>query len=271
MKRKLLGTAALYVCILAATVFTARTSAQGGDSRIQRGFELAPVPLEMKGLNPALVGLGSYIVNAQGGCNDCHTDPSYAAGGDPFSGAAEVVNAERYLAGGRAFLPSPFVSRNLTPRASNGRPAGLTLEQFIEVMRHGTDFKNGPPTTCLSSRSCRGPCTARCPTVSCRPFTSTSRPFLAFPRDQCRRAATALKQQLTFAIFLRCASLARPHGYDGWRTPVNPSCRLRRSPVARSCSAARKTPRRREPRRAGRAARPAGPHARTRPAARVTG
>ena len=55
MKRILLGTVALYVCILAATVFTATTSAQGGDSRIQRGFEVAPVPLTMKGLNPALV------------------------------------------------------------------------------------------------------------------------------------------------------------------------------------------------------------------------
>jgi hypothetical protein len=145
MKRTLLGTAALFVCVLAATVFTATTSAQGGDSRIQRGFEVAPVPLNMKGLNPALVGLGSYIVNAQGGCNDCHTNPSYAAGGDPFAGEAEVVNAERYLAGGTAFLPSPFVSRNLTPRASDGMPAGLTLEQFIEVMREGTNFRPGHP------------------------------------------------------------------------------------------------------------------------------
>ena len=39
----------------------------------------------------------------------------------------------------------PFTSRNLTPRASDGRPAGLTLEQFIEVMRVGTDFKNRHP------------------------------------------------------------------------------------------------------------------------------
>lgn len=145
MKGTLLGTAALYVCVLAATVFTTTTAAQGGDSRIQRGFELAPVPLTMKGLNPALVGLGSYIVNAQGGCNDCHTNPPHAAGGDPFAGQAEVVNAAGYLAGGTAFPPSPFVSRNLTPRAPNRMPAGLTLEQFIEVMHEGTDFKNQHP------------------------------------------------------------------------------------------------------------------------------
>jgi hypothetical protein len=92
-------------------------------SSIQRGAELAPVPLNMAGLNPALVRQGSYIVNAQGGCNDCHTVPSYAAGGNPFEGQQEVVNAPCYLAGGAAF--GPFVSRNLTPRA-NGLPAGRT-------------------------------------------------------------------------------------------------------------------------------------------------
>ena len=62
----------------------AALTAQG--SRIQRGAEIAPVPLNMKGLNPALVREGSYIVNAQGGCNDCHTVPSYAEGGNPFLG-----------------------------------------------------------------------------------------------------------------------------------------------------------------------------------------
>ena len=56
------------------------------ESQIQRGFEIAPVPLNLKGKNRALVGLGSYIVNAQGGCNDCHTWPSYKGGGDPFLG-----------------------------------------------------------------------------------------------------------------------------------------------------------------------------------------
>ena len=93
----------------------------------------------------ALVGLGSYIVNAQSGCNDCHTNPPHAEGGDPFAGQTEKINAAGYLGGGTAFLPSPFVSRNLTPRASDGRPAGLTLEQFLEVMHKGTDFKNRHP------------------------------------------------------------------------------------------------------------------------------
>ena len=54
---------------------------------------IAPVPLNLRGKNPALVGLGSYLVNAVGGCNDCHTNPPYATGGDPHLGQPKVVNA----------------------------------------------------------------------------------------------------------------------------------------------------------------------------------
>jgi hypothetical protein len=89
--------------------------------------------------NPDLVGLGSYIVNAQGGCNDCHTNPSYTEGGDPFQGQSPVVNGEGYLAGGMRF--GPFVSRNRTP-CQDGKPAGLTLEEFIQGMRTGVDLKD---------------------------------------------------------------------------------------------------------------------------------
>jgi hypothetical protein len=122
------------VCITAASVVL---PAQGG-STVQIGAAIAPVPLNMKGLNPALVREGSYIVNAQGGCNDCHTVPSYAPGGNPFFGQPEIVNGPCYLAGGALF--GPFVSRNLTPRA-NGLPANRTLEQFKQILRHGTDFR----------------------------------------------------------------------------------------------------------------------------------
>src|SRR5262245_14938071 len=117
---------------IGVTLAAVAMTAQG--SRIQAGAAVAPVPLNMQGLNPALVREGSYIVNAQGGCNDCHTIPSYAAGGNPFAGEPEIVNAECYLAGGAPF--GPFVSRNITPRA-NGLPAGRTLAQFKELMRTG--------------------------------------------------------------------------------------------------------------------------------------
>ena len=117
---------------LGVTWAAVATTAQG--SRIQRGAEVAPVPLNMEGLNPALVREGSYIVNAQGGCNDCHTVPSYAPGGNPFFGQPEQINAECYLAGGAAF--GPFVSRNLTLSARI-----RTLEQFTDIMRNGTDYR----------------------------------------------------------------------------------------------------------------------------------
>ena len=69
-----------------------------------------PVPLNLKGKNRALVGLGSYIVNT-GGCNDCHTNPSYVVGGDPFMGEPEQINTAGFLAGGQHF--GPFASANL--------------------------------------------------------------------------------------------------------------------------------------------------------------
>ena len=139
IKIRLLATT--FLACVAATAAMVSVTAQ---SRIQTGAELAPVPLKMDGLNPALVREGSYIVNAHGGCNDCHTVPSFAPGGDPFQGQPEHINAACYLAGGAPF--GPFVSRNITPRA-NGLPAGRTLEQFKEIMHHGTDFRNPPDTT----------------------------------------------------------------------------------------------------------------------------
>ena len=100
------------------------------------GKRLAPVPLNLKGKKKDLVYRGSYIVNAQGGCNDCHTNPSYAPGGDPYRGEPTKINAAHYLAGGAQF--GPFTSPNITPD-SHGLPAGLTFQEFKQVMRTGHD------------------------------------------------------------------------------------------------------------------------------------
>ena len=105
------------------------------ESTIQRGFDINPVPLDLKGKNRALVGLGSYIVNT-GGCNDCHTNPSYVAGGDPFMGEPEQINVPCFLSGGNDF--GIVRSRNLTPDAQ-GLPSGLTLDEFIHILRTGED------------------------------------------------------------------------------------------------------------------------------------
>jgi hypothetical protein len=87
-------------------------------NKIRRGFDIAPVPLDLEGKNRKLMGLGSYIVNAQGGCNE-----------------PEQINVEGYLAGGQAF--GPFISRNLTP-CEDGEPE-WTFEEFLQIMRTGVD------------------------------------------------------------------------------------------------------------------------------------
>jgi hypothetical protein len=115
---------------------------ESDDVRVRRGFAIAPVPLNLRGKSHELVGLGSYLVNAVGGCNDCHTNPPYAVGGDPHLAQPKVVNSAHYLAGGAAF--GPFVSRNLTPDRT-GKPAGLTLAKFIHIMRTGEDDDHVPP------------------------------------------------------------------------------------------------------------------------------
>jgi hypothetical protein len=128
----LAGLATVPVWTLASPPGDAATDA----AKIRIGYEIAPVPLDLAGRNRALVGLGSYIVNAQGGCNDCHTHPNFAPGGDPYAGQPEVINSEGYLAGGRLF--GPFKSANLTPDA-NGLPAGLTYAEFVNAIRTGQD------------------------------------------------------------------------------------------------------------------------------------
>lgn len=105
-------------------------------SRVAVGYRISPVELQLRGKNRFLVGFGSYLVNASGACNDCHTHPSFMAGGDPFKGETEIVNTAQFLTGGRQF--GPITSPNITPD-ENGRPAGLTFEEFEHLMRTGQD------------------------------------------------------------------------------------------------------------------------------------
>lgn len=114
------------------------------DSRIRRGLEISPVVPNLAGKNRALVGLGSYLVNAVASCNDCHTCPSYVASNNPYHGQPGEVNGAAFLAGGVPF--GPFVSRNITPDPNeDNRPAGLTLDQFRRVLRTGIDLEKMHP------------------------------------------------------------------------------------------------------------------------------
>jgi hypothetical protein len=106
------------------------------DSRVERGFQISPVDLKPGSRSRALVGLGSYLINAGGACADCHTCPTWAPGHNPYLGQPRQINPTNYLAGGVHF--GPFTSANLTPDA-HGLPAGLTLDKFIHTVRTGQD------------------------------------------------------------------------------------------------------------------------------------
>jgi len=158
-----------------------RAQGQGdnSDSRIQQGykilFEIFPNGLNLGGANPALVGLGSYLVNTVG-CDGCHsTGPmtEYARGGNPFFGQPKKVNPATYLGGGRDFgtvsgPPSPhIISRNLTPTPKTGLPEGdHTFEDFLTIFRTGKDFDHLHPT-----------CSAAV-TTNCFPVPSPANPLI---------------------------------------------------------------------------------------------
>jgi hypothetical protein len=137
---------------------------------VQTGFRIAPVRLNLEGRDRTLVGLGSYLVNAVARCDECHTNAqppnfNYSVGANPFFGERpEKIDPTAYLAGGgdmgTVALPpgSPeqysgpkIVSRNLTPDKT-GRPAGgISLDQFLTIMRTGKDYDRQHPTCTTTS------------------------------------------------------------------------------------------------------------------------
>ena len=86
----------------------AQSDTDDRDSRIEQGFDIAPVPLNLAGKDRALVGLGSYLVNGVAACNDCHSagpQTQFAPGGNPSFGQPAKINPETYLGGGQDFGP----------------------------------------------------------------------------------------------------------------------------------------------------------------------
>jgi hypothetical protein len=108
------------------------------------GLSIAPVSLDLRGKDPELVGLGSYIVNAQGGCNDCHNNGTqYLPGGNPFLGQPKQINTAGYLQGGAVVfgVTAPPILPELGTNPP--LPAGRTYRQFVQEMRHGIDPDDG--------------------------------------------------------------------------------------------------------------------------------
>jgi len=153
------------IVLVGMSITPPRGQAQGEDSQseIQQGFAIAPVPLNLEGKNRSLVGLGSYIVNAQGDCNGCHSagpatefvslhNPYFRS---PFFIPPMKVNPATYLGGGRDFGPFPgpapnnqlehLFSRNLTPDKTGLPEGGHTFAEFLQIIRTGADFDHVHP------------------------------------------------------------------------------------------------------------------------------
>jgi hypothetical protein len=150
------------VIVVGMSITSPRGQAYGDDnggkdeaSEIRRGFAIAPVPLNLDGKNRALVGLGSYIVNAQADCNGCHNPGpganQFLPGGNPYFGQPKIVNPATYLGGGRDFGAlvagsAHIISRNLTPDKTGRPEGGHTFSEFVQIMRKGVDLDNLHPT-----------------------------------------------------------------------------------------------------------------------------
>jgi hypothetical protein len=155
MKRRRLGAGkVLVICaaVLIATIGVRSLRADddnGDEAKVRIGLAIAPVHLNLSHKNRALVGLGSYIVNAVIGCNGCHSagpQTEFLLGGNPYASQAEAINPTTYLGGGRDFgaYPPPagpvhIFSRNLTPDHTGLPIGGDTFEEFRDTIRTGID------------------------------------------------------------------------------------------------------------------------------------
>lgn len=160
-----LASAALVAITVSLVSFkTPRVSADPGSDRdqdewkVKIGLDIAPVPLNLKGKDRRLVGLGSYIVNAHADCNGCHSQgpaTEYLGPGNPYLlsppngpySGMQHVNPATYLGGGRDFGPfgvaselTHLYSRNLTPDKTGRPEGGHTFEEFLTIMRTGKDY-----------------------------------------------------------------------------------------------------------------------------------
>ena len=98
-------------------------------TKILIGFRIAPVRLNLRGKNLALVGLGSYVVNAQGDCAGCHSNPQYRGWRRPSPGTARA-----HRSGGaparrtRALRPIGCAKK---PHAERGGPTGRSHPRAV--------------------------------------------------------------------------------------------------------------------------------------------
>jgi len=136
---------------------------------IRIGYAISPVPLNLEGKNSEqlrLVGLGSFIINAQADCNGCHTGGAppnfnYANNGNPYflnQPLGTKTDPTTYLAGGSPFgqaVPSSASVGGFPPGSipSSYPPSGYPIDPTtgfpyagpVIISRNLTPDKNGHP------------------------------------------------------------------------------------------------------------------------------
>ena len=136
---------------------------------VQIGYAIAPVPLNIEGKSTEqrrLVGLGSFIVNAQGDCNGCHTaggppNFNYANNGNPYllnQPLGTKTDPTTYLAGGTPFGPAVPSSASVGGFPNGSVPASYPPSGYpidpatgfpyvgpVILSRNLTPDKNGRP------------------------------------------------------------------------------------------------------------------------------
>ena len=174
--------AAGLVAVGGLVMLTTSVHAQSDTDLAQIGLSIAPVKLTWTGQDPTLVGLGSFIVNAQADCNGCHTSSptgaEYGLSHNPYLlpplNFKPEVQAQYYLGGGQNFGPAgprvsnpstPYyagpgngpliITRNLTPDITGLPEGGHTLQQFLNIMHTGYDYDHLHP-------NCGGRVTTNC-------------------------------------------------------------------------------------------------------------
>lgn len=171
---KPLGAIALFAVIILSGILsnTRRVQAIADDddndrneAKVRKGFQIAPVHLNLENKDRELVGLGSYIVNAQADCNGCHSAgpaTEFLPGGNPYFGQPAKINPATYLGGGNDFGPFPspdspqklthLFTRNLTPDKTGLPEGGHTFAEFRQIIRTGVDLDHLHPN-CLAGQT----------------------------------------------------------------------------------------------------------------------
>ncbi len=156
---------------------------QDNDQKLaQIGLSIMPDFVKMQGKDPTLLGLGSFIVNAQADCNGCHgSDPvnEFLPTNNPFLrpplNGSMKFNQATYLNGGQNFgsvgpgivldVNNPvyagpgngplIITRHRTPDHTGNPEGGNDLAKFMTILRTGHDFDALHP-------NCGGPVTDVC-------------------------------------------------------------------------------------------------------------